>query len=186
MIKVRDIMTRDVLTLAPDVLLADAAELLTSRHVSGAPVISGGRVVGVLSATDILQFVAEHSMERIEQPESVDAWTPEEEEDGPAAFFDDLPDDATTDLADLLELDREGTGDLLSTHRVDDVMTRSLISMTSETDVPAAADYMRRTGVHRILVVDDDALVGILSSMDVVRAVAEQKVVVRRFVFEKT
>jgi CBS domain-containing protein len=42
---------------------------------------------------------------------------------------------------------------------------------------------MRRMGVHRLLVVDDGQLAGIVSSMDIVRAVADHKLEVRRFVF---
>ena len=58
MLKLRDIMTRDVITVSPDLALRDAMELLTARHVSGAPVVSDSKVVGVVSVTDLLSFAA--------------------------------------------------------------------------------------------------------------------------------
>ena len=56
MLQLRDIMTTAVATLTPDTSLRDAMELLATRHVSGAPVVAGSKVVGVVSATDLLDF----------------------------------------------------------------------------------------------------------------------------------
>jgi hypothetical protein len=50
----------------------------------------------------------------------------------------------------------------------------------STTSAPAsatAAESMLRAGVHRLLVIDEGILVGILGSMDIVRAVAEHRLV---------
>ncbi len=53
--KVADLMTIDVLTAVPDDSLKDAARALSSRGISGLPVVgSSGHVLGVLSEADIL------------------------------------------------------------------------------------------------------------------------------------
>jgi CBS domain-containing protein len=52
--KVRDVMTQDVATVAPDTDLKDVAALLVQKRISGVPVVEGGRVVGVVSERDIL------------------------------------------------------------------------------------------------------------------------------------
>ena len=52
--RVRDVMTTDVATVAPDAELRDVAALLISKRISGVPVIERGRVVGVISERDIL------------------------------------------------------------------------------------------------------------------------------------
>jgi CBS domain-containing protein len=52
--RVRDVMTQDVATVAPDTDLRDLAALLVQKRISGVPVVEGGRVVGVVSERDIL------------------------------------------------------------------------------------------------------------------------------------
>jgi CBS domain-containing protein len=53
--KVRDLMTRDVVTVTPETTLKDAAALLVRHRISGLPVVDvDGGVVGVLSEADVL------------------------------------------------------------------------------------------------------------------------------------
>jgi len=52
--RVRDVMTTDVATVAPDTELREVAALLVQKRISGAPVVEGGRVIGVVSERDIL------------------------------------------------------------------------------------------------------------------------------------
>lgn len=52
--RVRDVMTTDVATVAPDTDLRDVAALLVQKRISGVPVVEGERVVGVVSERDIL------------------------------------------------------------------------------------------------------------------------------------
>lgn len=52
--KVNDVMTREVATVAPSTSLRDAAALLVQRGISGLPVVDGTRVVGVVSERDLL------------------------------------------------------------------------------------------------------------------------------------
>jgi CBS domain-containing protein len=53
--KVKDVMTTDVLTVRTDTALKEAAALMAERGISGLPVVDlGGQVVGVLSEGDIL------------------------------------------------------------------------------------------------------------------------------------
>jgi predicted transcriptional regulator len=47
------------------------------------------------------------------------------------------------------------------------------------------AQRMLTAGVQRALVTDEGSLVGILTTTDILRAVAERKLTVRQFVFEK-
>lgn len=55
----RDIMTRSLVTLRPDMTLPEAAELLLKHSISGAPVVDeAGSLVGLLSEYDCLRSVA--------------------------------------------------------------------------------------------------------------------------------
>jgi len=50
----RDVMTTDVVSVAPGDTVDEAARLLTFHEVSGLPVCDAGRVVGVLSEADLI------------------------------------------------------------------------------------------------------------------------------------
>ena len=183
MLTVRDLMTRDVVTVDPDLSLRDAVEAFAAHRVSGAPVTSGGRVVGVLSASDVLAFEGESPGVPTERPElELEEWNEPTEwvegEEAPAAFFSEQWSDAG---ADVLERFAEVSGpewDRLAEHCVSEAMTPSICSIAPFVDVYTAAEYMVRAGVHRLIVLQDGRLVGVLSSMDIVRAVAEQRLVV--------
>jgi len=54
MLKVRDIMSANPLSFTPMTSIEDATSALTTHHLGGAPVVENGRVIGVLSKTDLL------------------------------------------------------------------------------------------------------------------------------------
>jgi CBS domain-containing protein len=53
-VKVKDLMSRDVVTVTPETPLKAAAALLVEHRISGLPVCDAGSVVGVVSEADIL------------------------------------------------------------------------------------------------------------------------------------
>ena len=62
---VYELMRTDVCTIAPDVTVAEAIQVMADARVSGMPVVSqAGMVIGVLSTTDILEAEAEHDDRR--------------------------------------------------------------------------------------------------------------------------
>jgi len=63
MTTVRDVMTSDVISVAPDAPLKDVVALLITRRVGGLPVVQDGRVIGVVSETDVLAKEAASSEE---------------------------------------------------------------------------------------------------------------------------
>lgn len=58
MLRVCDLMSRDVVTVSPDLSLRETVGLLDNRHITGAPVVSNGQVVGVISVSDLMSFEA--------------------------------------------------------------------------------------------------------------------------------
>lgn len=182
MLKVRDLMSTDLLTLSPDTPLRNAMALFSGHHVSGAPVLAGERVVGVLSAADVMDFESETPGVPEERPEmELEEWEAPSEwvegEEAPAAFFSDYWSDAGADVLERFTQVRGPEWDALADHTVGEAMSRALCTVTPGTDVYQAAGYMDRAGVHRLLVQDGRRLVGILTSRDIVRAVAQHRLV---------
>jgi CBS domain-containing protein len=189
MLRLRDIMARDVITVAPDFPLRDTMELLTARHISGAPVVVNGRVIGVVSLTDLAEFAAGSPGTPTERPDLAE-WGEFEnigqvadEDVPPAAFFAEMWDDAGADVATRIAHPEGPEWNALEDHTVADVMNRSMTALASDTPVEHAAETMRRAGIHRVLVVDDGRLVGIVSTKDVSDAVADGRLVNRVYVF---
>ncbi len=56
---VKDIMTKNVLTVSPDALLEQAAVLMADNNIGGLPVIDNGRLVGIITEKDIFQSFVE-------------------------------------------------------------------------------------------------------------------------------
>ena len=192
MLRMRDIMTRRVVTLEPQMTLREAMEILVARHLSGAPVVSGDRVVGVISAGDLLSFAAAPSSddERQAEPTIVDDWDePAEWEDDEASesasYFTDMWDEHTEDTNDVIDTQGETSSDNLSNHLVEEAMTKTIRWLSPDAEVRSAADMMRHYGVHRILVVDRGQLVGLVSAMDIAKAVADRRFTARTYVFDK-
>lgn len=58
--RVAELMQTDVRTVAPDAPVAEVVQAMADSHVSALPVVdSAGHVLGVVSATDVLQATAE-------------------------------------------------------------------------------------------------------------------------------
>lgn len=204
MLRLRDIMTSDVVTVSPDISVREAMELFAARHISGAPVVENGRVVGVVSTTDLLDLasripaaptgerpVVEGTERESGPPAEDEAWDGAEGwvegEEPPAAFFrvnwDALP---SEDLGDESDEANELAGPEwapLDVHTVREAMTEQVVSLAPDAEVRDAADLMQRLAVHRILVMDGDRLAGLVTALDVAEAVADHRITSRRYVF---
>lgn len=186
MMTVGEIMTRDLLTLPPDASVRDAMRLLVGRHVSGAPVVAGDRLVGVVSAGDLLDLAASLPGVPTDRPEQAELdeweelpqWT--EGDEPPAAFFTDMWSDAGAEVDERFREIESPEWDPLTEHTVAEVMTRSVQVLPPSATVVDAARRMRRAGVHRVLVMNGDRLVGIVSALDIARALGDGRLAVHR------
>jgi CBS domain-containing protein len=151
-----ELMQRDIVTIAVNDTLRDALKIMTENHVAGLPVVDGKcRCVGVITATDILNYENDHTSDSAER-ETTQFFDPETEQ------WEDVP---------ISAFSMDDFGDV----RVADVMTRELIWVDRETPLQAVARRMLDERVHRILVMDErGGLYGIISAYDFVRLVAEE------------
>ena len=151
-----DIMQRDMVTVAPDDTLRDALALMTDSHVTGLPVMDDkSRCIGLITASDILGFEEEHAEDS--------------SEDGNLQHFN--PEISRWESVPISAFGLEEFGDV----RVEEVMTREIISVGRDTPLKKVARKMLDADVHRVLVMDDKFhLFGIISSFDFVRVVAEK------------
>lgn len=55
--RVEEVMTRQVVTVAPETELSEAMRLMTEHRVRHLPVVEGGKVVGVISIGDAVKAI---------------------------------------------------------------------------------------------------------------------------------
>ncbi len=96
----------------------------------------------------------------------------DDEADPPASYFTELWDDAGADLSERFSSTETPEWDVLAEHTVSEAMSPAVIAIPPTAPLQLAAEAMERSGVHRVLVVDSGQLVGIVTTMDVTRAVA--------------
>ena len=139
-VRVGDVMTRDVVSVTPDIPLKDVAAMLVERGISGLPVCGpDGVVVGVLSEADLLVKQGGSP----ERSGGLFAWLVE-----------------TASAPDLAKL---------RAHTAGEAMTAPAITVETASPVSEAARTMVSLGVNRLPVVEDGRLVGIVTRADLVR-----------------
>jgi CBS domain-containing protein len=192
MTRLRDIMTRDVVSVSPDVTIRDAMSLLSTRHISGVPVVAGRDIVGVITSTDLMAFAAELPGAPVERDSDRDAVgepevrAPHLEMEPPGEFFRELWEDVGTDVTVRFSNVNGAEWNVLDEHTVEEAMTRAPIcSMTADASLQAAAQFMRLHAIHRVLVTEKGKLVGIVTSTDLANAIAGRKLREPTFVFGK-
>jgi CBS domain-containing protein len=154
MLKVREVMTKDVVTVAPDTLVKDAALILAEKDISGMPVIEGGRVVGIFSEADVLRSIKTTKKDlRLIFP-SVSSLG--------IAFQEDIT------QREILDAYEE-----IGNRTVREVMSKNV--MTVEPDMPLneAIVKMVQGEINRLPVVEKNLLVGIVTRGDVIRGLAK-------------
>lgn len=177
---VKDIMSTELVVVSPDLSLRDLVELLANEHLSGAPVVTQGKTVGVVSLDDIVSFQANLSPVPTDGAEEI-GWDEEpppgavEGEEVAGAFFQDLWADAGAELVERTGAVRGPEWDLLAEHTVGEAMTRRLWTIGPDQAIEAAAQRMQEADIHRLLVMTGGRLHGIITTSDVSRAVAERK-----------
>lgn len=192
MVRLRDIMTTEVVTIPFDVSIRDAMSILSTHHISGAPVVDGNGIVGVVTATDLIAFAAELPGAPAETTPPVDledftATNDSAEPDGEAAlptFFTEMWEDAGADASVRMSQTMGAEWNVLDEHTVAEAMTRApLLHVYSSTTLPAAADEMRLHDVRRLLVMDGGRVVGIVTATDIANAVADHMLREHAYVF---
>jgi len=58
-VKVEDVMTKKLITVSPNSSLEEAADLMTENRIKKLPVVEGGKLLGIVTATDLIAYEKE-------------------------------------------------------------------------------------------------------------------------------
>jgi CBS domain-containing protein len=133
--QVRDVLEKNVITVHPDATHEEASRLFYESKISGAPVVDGaGRLVDMLSDKDLFKALYPSYRSLFETPEY---------------YLDQEAREA--DIHDIKH------------RRVSEMMSTAVFAIHPDTPVLRAGAIMLSKGVHRLPVMEDNKLVGIVT-----------------------
>lgn len=145
MLKVKDIMTRDLITVSPEMEIAHAAKILLEKRINGVPVVGGnGKMVGILCQSDLIT-----QQKRFPIP----------------SVFTLL--DGFIPLTSMKRIEREAQK--ISATTVAHAMTPNPVTVMPEMSIEEVATIMVDRNFHTIPVVDEGKLVGIVGKEDILK-----------------
>lgn len=153
MLRARDVMEPHVLAVSRDMTLAALEDFLISHRISGVPVIDDGALVGIISRSDVVRVL---SLERALSGVIADGLASPEEGEAQVR----LPASLHAELA---------------ARTVGDAMVADPVSVSPDAPVAEVARLLHTRHIHRVLVVDGNAVRGVISTLDLVRAIAERR-----------
>jgi len=143
--RAHQIMTRPVITVAPETPIIEAANIMLQRHISGLPVVDkAGQLVGIISEGDFIRR-SEIGTQR---------------KRGRFLKF-------------ILGPGKEAT-DFVHEHgrKIAEIMTPDPLTINEDTDLETIVELMEKNGVKRLPVMRGDKLVGIVSRSNLLQTVA--------------
>ncbi|WP_459201825.1 CBS domain-containing protein [Methanococcus sp. CF] len=151
MIFVRDVMKRPI-TLNKDDNIEQAILTFRKNKISGAPVVEGEKIVGIISESDIIKALTSHDERfRLVLPSPFD--------------LIELP------LKTAIKIE-EFRGDVENALKTEvfEAMIEKVVTVSPETPITEAAEIMVKNKVKRLPVVEDEKLVGIITRGDLIEA----------------
>ena len=155
-IRVRDVMRTKLQTVGPKMPLAELEGALIRHRVSGFPVVEDGRLLGVVTRSDIVRtLVVEHTFD-----EQI------------SDYYDGLSRMSEADVAEgVIEMGAR-VGARIEGMSVADVMVTNVITVAPEQSLVEVAELMVENGIHRLPVTEAGALVGMVTSLDLAGLIA--------------
>lgn len=145
MLKAKDIMTRDVITVKPAVTIEELASIFIEKKISGAPVVNdNGDLIGMVTENDLIS-----QNKRLHIPTVVRLF------------------DAFIMLESQSKIEKEIKK--MAAVTVGDICTKEVITATEDTPIEDLATIMSEKKVHLIPVVDGKKIIGIIGKMDMIK-----------------
>ena len=145
MLKVKDIMTKELITVSPDTEIVHATKLLLENRINGVPVTNEtGKLVGILCQSDLIA-----QQKKLPVP----------------SFFTFL--NGLITLTSMKQFEKQVQKIAATT--VAQAMTPNPVTVRPDTNIEEVAALMVDNNFHTIPVVDEGELVGIVGKEDILR-----------------
>ena len=146
MLKAKDIMTSEVITVRQDTPIKDLAEILWKNRISGVPVLDeAGKIVSVVTESDLID-----QTKKVHIPTMI----------------------SLLDSVIFLESSKKTEQEIrkMSGNSAGDISSSEFITVTEETGLDEIATIMSEKNLHTLPVIQDDKLVGVIGKSDIIRS----------------
>ena len=149
MLKAKNIMTENVITVRAEATVEELARLLMEHKISGVPVVDdAGKIEGIVTENDLIR-----KNKRLHIPTII-------------RLFDAYL------MVGSKSMEKEIKNMAATT--VDEICTRKVVSITEETSLDEIATIMAEQHVHLLPVLSDGSVVGIVGKADMVRSMTDE------------
>jgi CBS domain-containing protein len=147
MLKAKDLMTTDVITVSPDATVEELGRLFIEKQISGAPVVdAAGKLIGVVTENDLIS-----KNSRLHIPTVL-------------RLFDAFIAFGTSKLE--LEMRK------ITASSVSEVCVKNVVTINEETPIDEIATIMNEKKIHLLPVMREGRVVGIIGKKDLIRGIA--------------
>lgn len=154
---VSDYMRKEVITFGPHDSVFDVAETMFKENISGAPVVDGRRLVGVITVSDIVKFMCLKM--------SISGFMGMERQ-SLTVMMSLMVKDQLSYMAEVKKV---------SNCMVKDLMTDEVVSVRPDATLIEAAELLDGHKISRLPVVDEkEKLLGVLSRTDLLKALVDE------------
>lgn len=151
MLKAKDIMTTDVITVKPSTTIEELSQKLMEHNISGLPVVNdAGDLIGIVTENDLIS-----QNKRLHIPTVMRLF------------------DAFIVLESPGKIEKEMKKMTATT--VDDICSKKVITVAEDTSAEEIATIMSEKKVHLIPVVEGKKILGIIGKMDLIKGITKSK-----------
>jgi CBS domain-containing protein len=149
MLKAKDIMTKDIITVKPATTIEDLARILIKHQISGTPVVDeDGNLIGIVTENDLIS-----KNKKLHIPTIL-------------RLFDAFIPLGTSRLEE--EIKR------MAAFTVGDICTRDVVTCNEDMSIEDVATMMTEKKIHLLPVLKDRRLVGIIGKKDLIKGISGQ------------
>ena len=149
----KDLMSEKVVCVHPDTPIHTLIKILIKNHINGAPVVNkDGKLVGVVSKTDIVEYDEKTSKKRFPSSKK--------------SFYSDTNGKLKKALAKISKAKSFGNA------VVQDIMTSHVVTAQADDTIDRLAKIMYDKKIHRIIIQDKEQVIGVVSTLDILHAVS--------------
>jgi CBS domain-containing protein len=162
--RVRDIMQKDLQTIPPETSIREFELRLIERRVGGFPVEEDGKLVGIATRSDIVRTL---NVERTYEGQLSD-------------YYNAISPVHEADVAESVAQIGARIGARIEDMTVRDVMCKNVLTANPDQTLDEIARLMVDHGVHRLPVTENARLLGIVTTLDLMRLIADGRLEERK------